>query len=83
MIKKDTFDKEKFKKELESNVRMLFRRNLDEATTQQIYQAVAYSVKDDIIDNWIETHKAYENRTRKWFTTCPWSSLWEELLETT
>ena len=41
MIKKDTFDKEKFKKELESNVRMLFRRNIDEETTQQIYQAVA------------------------------------------
>ena len=65
MIKKDTFDKEKFKKELESNVRMLFRRNLDEATTQQIYQAVAYSVKDDIIDNWIETHKAYEKQDKK------------------
>ena len=65
MIKKDTFDKEKFKKELESNVRMLFRRKLEEATQQQIYQAVAYSVKDDIIDNWIETHKAYEKQDKK------------------
>ena len=65
MIKKDTFDKEKFKKELESNVRMLFRRKLEEATPQQIYQAVVYSVKDDIIDNWIETHKAYEKQDKK------------------
>ena len=65
MIKKDTFDKEKFKKELESNVRMLFRRKLEEATPQQIYQAVAYSVKDDIIDNWIETQKAYEKQDKK------------------
>ena len=65
MIKKDTFDKEKFKKELESNVRMLFRRKLEEVTPQQIYQAVAYSVKDDIIDNWIETHKAYEKQDKK------------------
>ena len=65
MIKKDTVDKEKFKKELESNVRMLFRRKLEEATPQQIYQAVAYSVKDDIIDNWIETHKAYEKQDKK------------------
>ena len=65
MIKKDTFDKENFKKELESNVRMLFRRKLEEATPQQIYQAVAYSVKDDIIDNWIETHKAYEKQDKK------------------
>ncbi|MDY5497577.1 MAG: glycogen/starch/alpha-glucan phosphorylase [Anaerobutyricum sp.] len=65
MIKKDTFDKEKFKEELEANVRMLFRRSLNEATPQQIYQAVAYSVKDDIIDNWIETHKAYEKQDKK------------------
>ena len=65
MIKKDTFDKEKFKKELESNVRMMFRRKLEEATPQQIYQAVAYSVKDGIIDNWIETHKAYEKQDKK------------------
>ena len=65
MIKKDTFDKEKFNKVLESNVRMLFRRKLEEATPQQIYQAVAYSVKDDIIDNWIETHKAYEKQDKK------------------
>ena len=65
MIKKDTFDKEKFKKELESNVRMLFRRKLEEATPQQIYQAVAYSVKDDIIVNWIETHKAYDKQDKK------------------
>ena len=65
MIKKDTFDKEKFKQELEANVRMLFRRKLEEATPQQIYQAVAYSVKDDIIDNWIETHKAYEKQDKK------------------
>ena len=65
MIKKDTFDKEKFKKELESNVRMLFRRKLEEAPPQPMYQAVAYSVKDDIIDNWIETHKAYEKQDKK------------------
>ena len=65
MIKKDTFDKEKFKKELESNVRMLFRRKLEEATPQQIYQAVAYSVKDDTIDTWIETLKAYEKQDKK------------------
>ena len=65
MIKKDKFDKELFKKQLETNCRMLFRRNLDEATPQQIYQSVAYSVKDDIIDNWIASHKAYEKQDKK------------------
>ncbi len=65
MIKKGNFDKKKFINEVESNARMLFRRTLDEATPQQIYQAVAYSVKDDIIDNWIATHKAYEKQDKK------------------
>ncbi len=65
MIKKATFNKKKFKKEVEANTRMLFRRTLDEATPQQIYQAVAYSIKDDIIDNWIETHKAYAAQDKK------------------
>ena len=57
MIKKTTFNKAKFKKEVEANIRVLFRHTLEEATPQQIYQAVAYSIKDEIIDNWIETHK--------------------------
>ena len=65
MIKKTTFNKKKFKKEVEANTRVLFRRTLDEATPQQIYQAVAYSIKDDIIDNWIETHKKYAEEDKK------------------
>ena len=65
MIKKRSFNKKHFKKEVEMNVRNLFRRNLDEATPQQVYQAVAYSIKDDIIDNWIETHKAFDKEDKK------------------
>ena len=65
MIKKEVFDKKKFKKEVEANVRMLFRRTIEEATSQQIYQAVAYSIKDEIIDNWIETHKEYAAQDKK------------------
>ena len=45
--------------------RLLFRRNLDEATPNQVYQAVAYTIKDDIIDEWINTHKAYEKQDQK------------------
>ncbi len=45
--------------------RLLFRRNLDEATPQQVYQAVAYTIKDDIINEWINTHKAYEKQDQK------------------
>ena len=45
--------------------RLLFRRNLDEATPQQVYQAVEYTIKDDIINEWINTHKAYEKQDQK------------------
>ncbi|MDO5145987.1 MAG: glycogen/starch/alpha-glucan phosphorylase [Eubacteriales bacterium] len=65
MITKTTFNKKQFKSEVEANVRTLFRRTLEDATPQQIYQAVAYAVKDEIIDNWIDTHKAYEKQDKK------------------
>ncbi|MCR4608453.1 MAG: glycogen/starch/alpha-glucan phosphorylase [Eubacterium sp.] len=59
------FDKESFKKQVISNVKMLFRKDMDEATPQMIYQAVAYAVKDDIIDRWIATHKVYRKQNVK------------------
>ncbi len=65
MIRKEKFNKKKFKRLVEDNVRMLFRRNLEEATPQQVYQAVAVTVKDDIIDDWIKTHKAFEKEDKK------------------
>ncbi|MBQ9935513.1 MAG: glycogen/starch/alpha-glucan phosphorylase [Lachnospiraceae bacterium] len=59
------FDKESFKKEVINNVKNLFRKTIDEATPQQIFQAVSYAVRDDIIDRWIATHKEYEERNAK------------------
>ena len=59
------FNKETFKKQVKENVKALFRKTLDEANEQQIYQAVAYTVKDQIIDNWLETQKAYEKEDPK------------------
>ena len=59
------FDKESFKKQVISNVKMLFRKDMDEATPQMIYQAVAYAIKDDIIDRWIATHKVYRKQNVK------------------
>ena len=38
-----------------------FRKTIDEATPQQVYQAVAYAVKDVIIDNWIATQKTFDD----------------------
>ena len=67
MIKKNKvkFSKKKFKKEVQDQVRMLFRRDMSEATPQQMFQAVAYAVKDSIIDDWIATHKAYIEQDQK------------------
>jgi starch phosphorylase len=65
MKKLATFDKEAFKKEIEYNVKTLYRKTLDEATPQELYQAVSYSVKDDIIDRWIATHKVYREKNVK------------------
>ncbi|MCR5474806.1 MAG: glycogen/starch/alpha-glucan phosphorylase [Lachnospiraceae bacterium] len=59
------FNKETFKKQVRENVKALFRKTLEEASEQQIYQAVAYTVKDTIIDNWLETQKAYEREDPK------------------
>ena len=54
------FEKEAFKKEVEQNVKQLFRKTVDEASQQELYQAVSYVVKDAIIDAWIATQKQYE-----------------------
>ena len=59
------FDKEIFKKSVVDNVKNLYRRTIDEATPNQVFQAVAYAVKDVIIDEWIATHKEYEKKDVK------------------
>ena len=59
------FDKEAFKKEVEANVKTLYRKTLKEANQQQIFQAVSYAIKDTIIDNWLETQRAYDEQDPK------------------
>ena len=65
MARKLDFDKEAFKKEVVNNVKTLYRRTIDEATQQQVFQAVSYAIKDTIIDQWIATHKEYEKQNAK------------------
>ena len=59
------FDKEDFKKQVVSNVKNMYRKTIDEASKQQVFQAVAYTVKDYIIDRWIATHKEFEKQDAK------------------
>ena len=65
MARKLDFDKEAFKKEVVNNVKTLYRKTIDEATKQQVFQAVSYAIKDTIIDQWIATHKEYEKKNPK------------------
>ena len=58
-------NKEEFKKDVKSNLRALFRKDIEEATGQQVFQAVAYAIKDYIVDMWIATHKKYEEEDAK------------------
>ncbi len=59
------FDKELFKRSVLYNVKTLYRKDMEEATPQQIFQAVALAMKDQIVDNWMETQKAYEKEDPK------------------
>ncbi|MDR0948023.1 MAG: glycogen/starch/alpha-glucan phosphorylase [Lachnospiraceae bacterium] len=63
--KRAKFDKELFKRSVLYNIKTLYRKSLDEATPQQIFQAVAYAMKDQVVDNWMETQKAYEKADAK------------------
>lgn len=53
-------DKEVFKERVKDNVKTLYRKTIREADQQQLFQAVSYAVKDEIINNWLATQKQYE-----------------------
>ena len=60
-----TFSKEEFKQEVKDNLKTLFRRSIEDATQVQLFQAVAFAVKDYIVDMWMETHRQYEQQDAK------------------
>ncbi len=59
------FEKEAFKEAIRENVKTLYRRTIDEASPQQVFQAVSYAVKEAIIDDWLATQKAYNDSDAK------------------
>ena len=65
MAEKRDFDKKMFKRSVVYNVKTLYRRTMEEATEQQIFQAVCYAVKDAIIDSWMSTKKEIEKTDPK------------------
>ena len=63
--KKNEFDKDLFKRSIIYNVMTMYRKTLEEATPQQIFQAASLAIKDRIIGNWMTTQKAYEKEDPK------------------
>ncbi len=59
------FDRELFKRSVLYNVKTLYRKNIEEATDQEIFQAVGYAIKDAIVDHWMTTQKEYEKKDPK------------------
>ena len=59
------FDKELFKRSVLYNIKTLYRKTIEEATPQQIFQAVGYAVKDQVVDMWLTTQKTYEKKDPK------------------
>lgn len=58
-------NKEDFKKDIANYMKVLYRKSVQEASSQQLFQAVSYAVKDIIVDYWMDTHKAYEEQDVK------------------
>ncbi len=59
-MKNEMFQKDIFIKNVKENVKQLFRKTLDEASNQEVFQAVSYAVKDVIIDQWLATQKEFD-----------------------
>ena len=57
--------KEEFKKNVTDNLKVLFRRSVEDADQQQLFQAVAYATKDIVIDQWMASHKQIEKEDKK------------------
>ena len=53
-------NKKEFQQDVRDNVKRLYRKTVEEASEQQLFQAVSYAVKDQIIDNWLATQEQYK-----------------------
>ena len=59
-MKNQLFEKEKFIQEIKNNVKNLYRKTLEEASQQEVYQAVSNAVKNVVIDQWLATQKTFD-----------------------
>ena len=65
LIRSKKFDKNQIKQDIISNVKILYRRSIEEANPMEVYQAVSLTMQKLIIDDWMKTQKAYEEKDVK------------------
>ncbi len=58
-------NKEEFKQSVVDNLKVLFRRSVEDAEQGQLFQAVAYAAKDIVVDQWMASHKQFEKEDKK------------------
>ena len=59
------FDKERFIEDVKTNVRKLYRTDLQYASQEQIFQAVADVIEDTIINQWMDSCKRFGEQKNK------------------
>ena len=52
-------EKEELKLLIRENVKTLYRKTLEHATAEEIYQATVFAIRDVITDKWMKTHDEY------------------------
>ena len=77
-MRDNTFSKKVFIKTVSDNLKNKYRKTIDDATQQELYQAVSEAVKDVIMDEWIATQRVMDKdvtmrQMQRLFTICPWS----------
>ena len=65
LIRSKKFDKNQIKQDIINNVKILYRRSIEEANPMEVYQAVSLTMQKLIIDDWMKTQKAYEEKDVK------------------
>ena len=57
----DFITKEQLKEKLRENVKTLSRKTIETASNEQVYEALAFTIRDIVTDKWIATHDMYAN----------------------
>ena len=59
-MREQVFNKKSFIKAVSEHIKVMYRKTLEEASQQEIYQAVAHITQDVIMDQWLATQRVIE-----------------------